>query len=150
MPGGRPTKYKKRYCEDVIEHMKNGASFNSFAAKIEVDDSQLRRWRQKYPEFYTACKIAEKKSLDWWENFAMQAATGRLHDPAHKGKYKHHNVGMIQFIMKQRFYRDYNKGPSQAIEVDVKPKVTYQTSISNDGRLVQDVLEDVMKEDEKK
>jgi hypothetical protein len=39
----------------------------------------------------------------------MQAATGRLHDPAHKGKYKHHNVGMIQFLMKQRFYRDYNK-----------------------------------------
>jgi hypothetical protein len=39
----------------------------------------------------------------------MQAATGRLHDPVHKGKYKHHNVGMIQFLMKQRFYRDYNK-----------------------------------------
>ena len=109
MPTGRPTKYKKRYCEDVIEHMKNGASFNSFAAKIEVDDSQIRRWKQKYPDFYTACQIAEKKSLEWWENFAMQSATGRLHDPAHKGKYKKHNPGMIQFIMKQRFYRDYNR-----------------------------------------
>ena len=109
MPAGRPTKYKKRYCEDVIEHMKNGASFNSFAAKIEVDDSQIRRWKQRYPEFHTACKIAEKKSQEWWENFAMQSATGRLHDPAHKGKYKKHNPGMIQFIMKQRFYRDYNK-----------------------------------------
>lgn len=135
MRKGRPTKYKKRYCEDVIEHMKNGASFNSFAAKIEVDDSQIRRWKQKYPEFYTACKIAEKKSLEWWENFAMQAATGRLHDPAHKGKYKYHNVGMIQFIMKQRFYRDYNK---QAYVAPDDKQNDFNFNISYDPKKLKD------------
>src|SRR5210317_110290 len=128
MPGGRPTKYKKRYCQDVIEHMKNGASFNSFAAKIEVDDSQIRRWKQKYPDFYTACKIAEKKSLEWWENFAMQAATGRLYDKAHKGKYDKHNTGMIQFIMKQRFYRDYNKAAYIAPEDQNKQEMEFKIS----------------------
>lgn len=111
MPAGRPTKYKKRYCEDVIEHMKNGASFVSFAASIRVADSQLRVWKKKHKEFQAACQIAEKLSQSWWENFAMQSATGRLHDPAHKGKYKKHNPGMIQFIMKQRFFRDFNKMP---------------------------------------
>ena len=95
MPAGRPTKYKKRYCEDVIEHMKNGASFNSFAAKIEVSDSRIREWKKRYPEFREACNIAQKGSLDWWENFAMQAATGRLYDKAHKGKYDKHNTGKI-------------------------------------------------------
>lgn len=128
MPAGRPTKYKAKYCEQVIEHMKNGASFVSFAAKIEVDDSQIRRWKQKYPEFCTACKIAERKSQEWWENFAMQAATGRLHDPAHKGKYKHHNTGMIQFIMKQRFYRDYNKAAYTAPEDQNKNEFNFNIS----------------------
>jgi hypothetical protein len=111
MPGGRPTKYKKRYCEDVIEHMKNGASFTSFAAKIQVADSRIRDWKKRHPEFRAACNIAEKRSQDWWENFAMQSATGRLYDKVHKGKYDRHNPGMIQFIMKQRFYRDYNRAP---------------------------------------
>ncbi len=128
MPAGRPTKYKKKYCQDVIKHMEKGASFNSFAAKIEVDDSQIRRWKQRYPEFYTACKIAEKKSLEWWENFAMQSATGRLFDKAHKGKYDKHNTGMIQFIMKQRFYRDYNKQAYTAPEDQNKQEMNFNLS----------------------
>jgi len=128
MPAGRPTKYKKRYCEDVIEHMKNGASFNSFAAKIEVSDSRIRDWKKRFPEFQEACDIAAKRSLEWWENFAMQAATGRLYDKAHKGKYDKHNTGMIQFIMKQRFYRDYNKAPYTAPEDQNKQEMEFKIS----------------------
>ena len=128
MPGGRPTKYKKRYCNEVIEHMKNGASFTSFAATIGVPRETINRWEKKHEEFRLACMEAEHLSQQWWENFAMQAATGRLHDPVHKGKYKFHNPGMIQFIMKQRFYRDYNKAPYTAPEDQNKQEMEFKIS----------------------
>jgi len=129
MPGGRPTKYKKRYCEDVIEHMKNGASFTSFAASIEVPRQRLLEWKKKYKEFRVACDTAEHLSQQWWENFAMQAATGRIYDKAHKGKYDKHNAGMIQFIMKQRFYRDYNRAP-HADKAEEKTKNDFTFNIN--------------------
>lgn len=158
MPGGRPTKYKKRYCEDVITHMKTGKSLASFAAHIGTHRAVLWDWRQRHEEFNDACNTAIEGALDWWENLAVMVATGKHMDidenPKSKkfGKPKlpYVNSGMIQFIMRQRFYRDYNRQPAQEIDVNVKPKVTYKTSMTEDGRLVQDILEDVMKEDEKK
>ncbi len=136
MPAGRPTKYKKKYCEEVIEHMKNGASFTSFAAKIGVPRETINRWEKKHEEFRLACKTAEEKSQQWWENFAMQSATGRLFDPVHKGKYDKHNAGMIQFIMKQRFYRDYNKAPVQEIKIEGDKGVEFK--LSYDPKSVKD------------
>ena len=146
-PTGRKPTYKPEYCDMVINHMKGGKSLASFAASIGTFRQVLWSWRQKYRDFDDACNIAIELALDWWENFAALSATGRIFDPQHEGKYNKHNPGMIQFIMRQRFYRDYNRQAVQEIDVNVKPKITYKTSMSKDGRMIQDVIDDVLKEE---
>ena len=39
---GRPTKYKKKYCKMLIDHMKKGLTYETFAATID-DDTVCRR-----------------------------------------------------------------------------------------------------------
>lgn len=67
MPPGRPTRYKKRYCKEIIEHCKTGLSFESFAGVIGVHKDTIYEWCKKYPEFSDAKKRAASISLLWWE-----------------------------------------------------------------------------------
>lgn len=71
---GRPTKYDPKYCEAVIEFMKEGASLTSFAASIGVARSSLNVWMDEYPEFSDAVKIGKANCAVWWENLARQNA----------------------------------------------------------------------------
>lgn len=112
----RPTKYKEEYCQKVIQHLKTGASFASFAASIGTHREVLWQWRQKHEMFNNACNIAMEASQAWYENLALMVATGKAmeieDDPTKprfgKPKLPNTNPGMIQFIMKQRF-KDYRE-----------------------------------------
>ena len=64
---GRPTKYEKKYCEAVIEHLKEGASLTSFAASIGVARSTINQWMEDYPEFSESVKVAKAHCAAWWE-----------------------------------------------------------------------------------
>ena len=107
---GRKTKYHDKFCDEVIQHLKDGSSLASFAAKIGTHRSVLWRWRQKHEEFDNACQIALEGALDFWERKAAECALGEYVEYNHEGRQigKRPNAGMLQFIMKQRFYRDYN------------------------------------------
>ena len=120
MPAGRPPKYKKEFCSLVIKHMKKGKSLTSFAASINTHRSLIYSWMDKYPEFKDACKTAQTLSQEWWEEFAMQAATGRIYDETHKGKYDKHNPNMIQFMMSRRFKDFYQKRNAEENSEDKK------------------------------
>ena len=48
---GRPTKYDPKYCEEVIEFMAKGFSFEAFAGHIGAHKDTLYEWVKKYPEF---------------------------------------------------------------------------------------------------
>ena len=77
MPAGRPTTYQPEYCEQVIEHMKDGSSLTSFAAEIDVARSTLNLWMAANPEFMEACARAKAKCAAWWERTNRNlAATG--------------------------------------------------------------------------
>ena len=77
MTAGRPTKYDPKYCDQIIEHMKDGASMTSFAASIMVARSTINEWMANNPEFSEAVKIAKANCAAWWENLARNnAATG--------------------------------------------------------------------------
>lgn len=67
MAGGRPTKYKPEYCEELIDHMKEGFSLESFAGKIGVCVDSLYAWRDSHPEFSEAIKGGKAASRYWWE-----------------------------------------------------------------------------------
>jgi hypothetical protein len=95
---GRPTKYHEGLCEMLIEHMSEGLSFESFAAKADCHFDQLYSWCKKYPEFYEAKNIGIAKSLLIWERLGIKGAIGEL---------ENFNVGSWIFNMKNRFkWRD--------------------------------------------
>jgi hypothetical protein len=64
---GRPTKYRRVYCDKVVEHTKSGASLTSFAAEIGVSRDTISEWMSKHPEFSVACARAKACSGAWWE-----------------------------------------------------------------------------------
>jgi hypothetical protein len=74
---GRPTKYKKQYCEQLILHMKNGLSFESFAAEVMVNRDTLYEWVDKHKEFSDAKGQGEVLSLSFWEKAGRAAAFGK-------------------------------------------------------------------------
>lgn len=74
MPGGRPTKYDPAYCEQVVEHMKDGASLTSFAAEIGVARSTINEWIDQNLEFSEAVKRGKARCAAWWEALGRKNA----------------------------------------------------------------------------
>lgn len=69
--GGRPSKYKPEYCEQLVEHMNSGLSFESFAAIIDVNQDTLHEWVKVHEEFSEAKKRAYTKNLLFWEKLGV-------------------------------------------------------------------------------
>lgn len=74
MTAGRPTSYRETYCDQVIEHMTEGASLTSFAAEIGVARSTINEWMANNPEFSEAVKIGKAKCAAWWEKIGRENA----------------------------------------------------------------------------
>lgn len=72
MPGGRPTKYDPKYCQELIEHMKEGYSYESFAGRLGVARSTLYEWEKHHPEFSDTKKTAIELSLYHWEKVGKE------------------------------------------------------------------------------
>lgn len=102
MVAGRPTLYNAIYCEQVIEHLKDGKSLASFAASIGTHREVLWQWRQKHDEFNNACLIATEISQAHYEEKAYKIAIGEVPSD------QKNNPGLLMFIMKQRF-KDYRE-----------------------------------------
>lgn len=113
MPAGRPPKYKKEFCEKVIQHMSTGDSLESFAVEVGVDVETIQTWKKKYPEFLGSVKRAEVASMRFWESLAKRCAmnaTMRVTEPdGTKKELKNFNPTMIIFMMKSRFRGNYGE-----------------------------------------
>ena len=95
---GRPTKYKKEYCELLIKHMSQGLSFESFAAFVNVNPDTIYEWLKKNKEFKEAYVFAKIKCLFFWEKLGIAGAAGKV---------KCFNNATWIFNMKNRFlWRD--------------------------------------------
>lgn len=64
---GRPTKYDPKYCEELINHMARGLSYESFAGFICVAISTIYKWEKEHPEFSEAKKEGQARSMYSWE-----------------------------------------------------------------------------------
>lgn len=73
---GRPSKYKPEYCLKLIEHMRTGLSFESFAAVIHVNQDTLHEWVKVHPEFSEAKKEAFAQNLLFWESKGIAGLIG--------------------------------------------------------------------------
>jgi DNA-binding XRE family transcriptional regulator len=112
MGAGRPTKYLPEYCEQLIEHMDSGLSFESFAGKIGVSKRVLYDWEKEYPEFLHAKEIGTEKSRIFWENLGINHIVNKT-DSEFQGGSKSRSLNSSAWIfnMKNRFgWRDKQPG----------------------------------------
>lgn len=72
MAGGRPTLYKEEYCQQLIDHMGSGLSFESFAGLIGTCRDTLYNWKKEHSEFFDAHKKGIEKNLIWWEKVGLE------------------------------------------------------------------------------
>lgn len=74
LPRGRPSKYDPAYCEQVVAHMRDGASILSFAAEIGVARSTIQEWEKQHPDFSVALARGIAACAAWWEKQARNVA----------------------------------------------------------------------------
>lgn len=75
---GRPTKYKQKYCQMLIDHMAEGYSFESFGGVIEVSEKTLYNWEVEFPEFLHSKNIGVQKSMIWWERVGRKGMMNEI------------------------------------------------------------------------
>jgi len=81
---GRPTKYRRKYCRQVVEFMSQGGSIVSFAGTIGVSKQRVYDWSKRYPDFRDAYKRGKAAALCWWETLGTLGVMGKIpHFNAH-------------------------------------------------------------------
>src|SRR4051794_40772155 len=76
MAVGRPTKYDRRYCDDIVAFCRHGYSITAFAGHIGVARSTIQEWAGAHEEFSAAVKAAKAAAALWWERRG-RAGAGR-------------------------------------------------------------------------
>ena len=74
-PGGRPTKYDPKFCDEAHEFMSKGFSTKAFAGNIGVSLSTVYKWMDEHDQFSEAIKAAQASGAYWWEKTLMQVAS---------------------------------------------------------------------------
>lgn len=74
----RPTKYKPEYSQKLIDHMKEGGSFESFGAIVHCTEETLNLWTTKHEAFKFAKELGKKYEMLYWEDLLKKGASGQL------------------------------------------------------------------------
>lgn len=104
---GRPTKYKKKYCDDLIKHMKQGLSYETFGASIGVSKQTVYDWEKKHPEFIDSKRLAWGEYQLFWEKMGVHGSAGKL---------KGFNSTSFIYNMKCRFRNSETWAPNKEEE----------------------------------
>lgn len=70
--------YLPEYDAMLIEHLKNGYMYQTFAAVVDVNLDTLYEWEKKYPSFKEAKEIGKPKFLWHWEKIGKAGMTGQI------------------------------------------------------------------------
>ena len=96
----RPTKYKKKYCDELIRHMAQGYSYETFGAVIGTCKQTIYTWEGLHPEFLDAKREAFAVCQMFWEKLGIDHITN-----THQGTRLNGQVWALN--MKNRFsWRD--------------------------------------------
>lgn len=103
--------YKPEFCEQLIIHMSQGKSFETFGAKVNVTRKTLYKWVEKYKEFEEAKDIAFLKAMEFFESRLSAKVLGK----EIKGlDLKSIDNSCLMFALKTRFHKMY--GDRQQID----------------------------------
>lgn len=72
MTKGRKSKYQVEYASRLIEHFREGYSFESFAGIVGVSRATIYNWLEKYESFVEAKQVGESLSLLFWERVGIE------------------------------------------------------------------------------
>lgn len=104
----KPTKYKREYCADLVEHMAQGYSFHSFGGKLRVGARTLFDWLDRHEEFQEAKQVGEFACMYFWEKTGIAGTHGKI---------KGFQQASFIFNMKARFakygWRDIPEDPDK-------------------------------------
>jgi transposase len=117
---GRPSDYKPEYCNQLINFMAEGYSFEAFAGYIGKHKDVLYNWAKKNPDFNDAKKIAFARCQYFWERKGMEGMQ----------KGRDFNATVWIFNMKNRFFwRDRTEvsTENEAFKIDI--------SVNHDNKL---------------
>ena len=108
-PGGRPTDYKPEYCEQLIEHMAKGLSFEAFAGVLSVSKQTLYNWADANTEFMDAKKIGIEHCRLFWERLGVDHIITKSESfgKGEGSESKALNTGVYVFNMKNRFPEEW-------------------------------------------
>lgn len=120
---GAPDKYEPRFCQMLIDHMREGLSIHAFGGVVLVSRQTLYNWLDKYPEFKEAKEIGESLSLLFWEKMGRSGAMTVV--DREKGIKRSLNAGVWSMNMKNRFgWRERQPEERDDIKVTVTNEVT--------------------------
>lgn len=102
---GLPTKYKPEYCELLKEHMSQGYSYESFAARVKVHKDTLYNWEKLFPDYSDAKKEAVDLCRFFWEKQGIDGVWEETlyDDKGRPTKSRKLNSAVWIFNMKNRF-----------------------------------------------
>lgn len=120
----------------LIDHMSQGLSYETFAAKIGTHRGVLYEWEKQHPEFHDTKRKAQEISQLWWESAGINGLY-TIVEHGEDGKKvlieKKINQAMWIFNMKARFrWRDEDmKEPDrlperEALTIEDKKKLLIQ------------------------
>lgn len=73
-PGGRPSLYEPRYCEDLVAFMAQGYSLSAYSDYVQVNRSTLWEWAEAHKEFSQAVMRGKAARLRHWEQIGLDVA----------------------------------------------------------------------------
>ena len=73
---GRPTEYRPEFCEKLIEHFREGYSYESFGAEVGVSFQTVYAWEKKHKAFLEAKKKGRALQIKFWEKEGRKAMWG--------------------------------------------------------------------------
>lgn len=120
-------KYRPEFCQMLIDHMEQGKSLESFAAKLYAyTDGEMRvcrktlyNWMKAFPEFQEARDFGHELSLDYWEELGNSNV---LHGPST------FNTALYCFHMKNR-HGWTDKVEQTHVGSDDKPPIQVESKI---------------------
>lgn len=74
--GGRPSKYREAYCNEVIAAGEEGLSLTAFAGIIGVSRDTVNEWTRQHDEFSDAVKIHRAKRVSYLERTLLSSEQG--------------------------------------------------------------------------
>ena len=125
MPAGRPTKYKKAFCKELIKHMKQGLSYETFPAVIGVSTQTLYDWEKRHPEYLEAKRTAWVEYQLFWEKMGVHGTAGKL---------KGFNSTSYIYNVKCRF----RKSDTFGHDPDMEQRNTFNFNLSYDPKALKE------------